>query len=521
MKMIKRFYPQYKKHRIVAVSPCYSKRREFDAVGIGDYNITFRSVQRYLNSAGKTIAAYPALDYDNPPAERATLFSSPGGLMRTVQRYDKDAADYTRKIEGPNEVYRYLAYLGDSITHGKSTVYKLIDCLNCAMGCNGGPGAMNYNKHFDDVEYFVEQRQKEARKKYHPSLWQKLFHQNKLEKTLDAYWEDGLYRRSYTDRSRIFKEQVSFPNTARLEAMFKTMHKEDPADRFDCGACGYKSCEQMATAIINGLNKRENCRYYTEFEKEVQANERTKRMINSVCEQSLTEMKKNRDELEALSSQISTTADYVVQSSQAIERMVESVRSIHNNLEHNAKTVLYLNSSSSDGKKRLYKIGEVIVQVAEQSDALIEACKVIGDIANETSILGMNAAIEAARAGDSVGKGFAVVAGEIRKLADTSGRQAVKITDNLRTIKTLIDTSKESAVYAQEQFDRMATLIDTVKNEELSIQDAMNSQNSGGSQVLDSLNEINSLIGQIKETSISLLASGESVIQYIDSLKTI
>jgi methyl-accepting chemotaxis protein len=244
-------------------------------------------------------------------------------------------------------------------------------------------------------------------------------------------------------------------------------------------------------------------------------------MINSVCEQSLTEMKKNRDELEALSSQINKTVDYVVQSSQAIEQMVEGVRSIHENLGHNAKNILHLNESSSTGKERLYKIGEIIGQVAEQSNALVDACKVIGDIAEETNILGMNAAIEAAHAGDSVGKGFAVVAGEIRKLADNSGRQAVGITNNLHNIKTLIDTSKASATYAQEQFDKVAVLINTVRNEELSIQASMDNQNSGGSRVLDSLNEINVLIGRIKETSISLLASGDSVIQYIDSLKAI
>ncbi|MDR1400639.1 MAG: methyl-accepting chemotaxis protein [Treponema sp.] len=521
MKMIKRFYPQYKDYRIAAISPCYSKRREFDLVGIGNYNVTFRSIQNYLKSESRAITDYPILDYDNPPAERAVLFSIPGGLMRTIQRYDGDVSSYTRKIEGPHEVYHYLAYLGDSIKRGKSSVYKLVDCLNCSMGCNGGPGTLNQSKHFDDVEYSVERRQQEMRQKYQPTFWQKLFHRDKLEKTLNKYWEAGLYHRSYTDRSKLFKGMVSSPSSVELEAAFKAMHKEKPIDRLNCGACGYRSCEQMAVAIINKLNKPENCQRYMEFKKESLANEKTRHMINSVCEQSLTELKKNRDTVQALSGQISKTAAYVVQSSQAIEQMVENVRSIHKNLEHNAKTVLHLNESSSIGKDRLYKIGEITVQVAEQSNALLDACKVIGAIADETSILGMNAAIEAAHAGDSIGKGFAVVAGEIRKLADSSGGQATKITDNLRSIKALIDTSKESAIYAQEQFDKMVRLIDTVKEEELSIQDAMNTQNSDGSQVLDSLNEINALIEQIKQTSLSLLVSGESVITYIDSLKTV
>jgi iron only hydrogenase large subunit-like protein len=520
MKMIKRFYPQYKNHRIAAISPCYSKRREFDAVGIGDYNVTFRSIQRHLDESGKSVRAYPAVGYNNPPAERAAMFSSPGGLMRTLQRYDKEVIGYTRKIEGPHEVYRYLAYLSNSLKQGKAPVYKLIDCLNCSMGCNGGPGTTNHNKHFDDVEYFVERRQCEMRETYKPAtLLQKLF-PGKLEKTLDTYWEAGLYRRSYTDRSRLFKEKVTSPSKAELEALFKIMHKENPAERLNCGACGYKSCEQMAVAIVNRLNKPENCRHYQEIEKELRANERTAQVIMQVYERTLEEMHKNRDGIEALSSQINETADYVSRSSQTITQMVENIRSITENLNHNAETVLKLNASSTDGKERLYKIGEIIDHVSQQSGALIETCKVIGDIANETGILGMNAAIEAAHAGDSTGKGFAVVAGEIRKLADNSGRQAVKITDNLHSIKALIDTSKESSLYAQEQFNRMTALIDTVKSEELSIQDAMSNHDTGGNQVLEALNEINVLIGKIKDTSSVLLASGEAVIHDISSLKT-
>jgi methyl-accepting chemotaxis protein len=199
--------------------------------------------------------------------------------------------------------------------------------------------------------------------------------------------------------------------------------------------------------------------------------------------------------------------------------MVENTSSIHTTLEHNAETVLKLNESSKDGKSHLREIGGLIADVSEQSDALIEACKVIGDIAEETSILGMNAAIEAAHAGEAVGKGFAVVAGEIRKLADNSGHQAVEIADSLKKIKVLIDTSKASSIRAQEQFDTTAAMIDAVKSEELRIKESMDSQNSGGTQVLDSLSEINALIAKIRDASAGLLVSGEEVVRNISSLK--
>jgi methyl-accepting chemotaxis protein len=159
--------------------------------------------------------------------------------------------------------------------------------------------------------------------------------------------------------------------------------------------------------------------------------------------------------------------------------------------------------------------------VSVQADELIEACSVIGDIADQTSILGMNAAIEAAHAGEAVGKGFAVVASEIRKLADNSGKQAVGIQDSLKNIKALIDNSKESSALAENQFNLMVDLINAVKDEELRIKGSMDEQSSGGAEVMNSLREINKLITKVKDESSSLRESGESIINDINALKVI
>ncbi|MDR2133930.1 MAG: chemotaxis protein, partial [Treponema sp.] len=98
--------------------------------------------------------------------------------------------------------------------------------------------------------------------------------------------------------------------------------------------------------------------------------------------------------------------------------------------------------------------------------------------------------------------------------------QAVEISNSLKKIKELIDSSRDSSVQAQEQFDAMAALINAVKTEELDIKNAMETQNVGGSQVLESLNGINGLISSIKEASSALLVSGQAVIEDINSLKT-
>jgi iron only hydrogenase large subunit-like protein len=520
MKMIRRFYTEYKNCKIAAISPCYSKRREFDACKLGDYNVTFRSLEDYMDAQAIDVARFPAVEYDNPPAERAVLFSSPGGLMRTVQRYDQDVMSRTRKIEGVNEVYHYFAHLAKAIQTGNAPVYQLIDCLNCSMGCNGGPGTRNRTKHLDDVEFLVEKRQREARAKYQKGgRLRQYLGRKKLEKMLDNYWQPDLYKRGYVDRSSVFKNLVYAPSQQQIDEVYIRLHKTDPSHMLNCGACGYRSCEQMAVAIFNGLNKVENCVHYMELIAAEQNENETRQKLNAVYDHTLGELHKNLDGISSLSTSIAETANYVFSSTSQIEKMVEGTQGIHSTLEKNAETVLKLNESSQDGKSRFHRIAELIDDVSVQADELIEACSVIGDIADQTSILGMNAAIEAAHAGEAVGRGFAVVAGEIRKLADNSGRQAVEIQNSLKNIKALIDSSKESSAQAENQFSTIAELIDLVKNEEIRIKGTMEEQTLGSAQVMDSLQEINKLIAKVKDESSSLRESGESIINDISALK--
>jgi ArsR family metal-binding transcriptional regulator len=527
MKMIKHFYPQYSSCKIAVISPCYSKCREFDEVGIGDYNVTFKSIEDYFEKNRLSIGSYRPVEYDNPPAERAVLFSAPGGLMRTVERYNKEITNSTRKIEGSPEVYDYLAHLGNAISGGKTPVYKLVDCLNCTMGCNGGPGTSNHGKHIDEIEWFTEKRNKEMRQHYGTWGESKLPFvraraKAKFDKLLKKYWKEGLYTRTYVDRSDVFKREVKKASKDQIQVVYTRMYKKSPADALNCGSCGYNSCEQMAVAIINGLNKPENCRLFIEVDRSLVNQKHKKELatsVEAVYSQVFEEMNKSISGIGDLSGHINETAAEVTSSSSSIQRIVENISAIQQTLEHNAQTVAKLNTSSAEGKNRISKIGELITEVAAQSEALIETSKVIGDIADETSILGMNAAIEAAHAGEAVGKGFAVVAGEIRSLAENSGHQAEEIGKTLKDIKTLIDDSTKSSTQAQEQFDLIVSLVNAVKVEEENIKNAVETESNNGRAVVAALNEVNSLISRIKDEAATLLASGNAVLDNLRSFK--
>ena len=163
MKMIREYYRQYDNCKIAVISPCYAKRREYDEIGLGDYNVTMKSISEYFKSKNISLSRYPKVDYDNPEAERAVMYSTPGGLMQTAERFVPGISSQIRKIEGQPEVYEYFDQLSEAMESGKKPLYKVIDCLNCKEGCNAGAGTDVGGMSLDEIESYIEQRKEEQK----------------------------------------------------------------------------------------------------------------------------------------------------------------------------------------------------------------------------------------------------------------------------------------------------------------------------------------------------------------------
>ncbi|MCX6153132.1 MAG: response regulator [Candidatus Kapabacteria bacterium] len=259
MKMIREYYPAFNEHKILVISPCVAKKREFEEVGIGDYNVIISKIQKYIDVNNIQISNFPEVDFDNDPAERAVLFSSPGGLLTTAERVVPGIGTKTRKIEGSKIIYDYFDKIPDLIEKGYNPL--LIDCLNCELGCNGGTGTNNHNKTADELEFHVNQRRKKMQEIYKTNNGDTASVEN-LHEVLNKYWKTGLYDRSYVNHSELLHECIKTPNDQELEAIYKKMRKFTDTDIKNCASCGYNNCEGMAKAIFNGLNKEDNCHFY-------------------------------------------------------------------------------------------------------------------------------------------------------------------------------------------------------------------------------------------------------------------
>jgi methyl-accepting chemotaxis protein len=134
------------------------------------------------------------------------------------------------------------------------------------------------------------------------------------------------------------------------------------------------------------------------------------------------------------------------------------------------------------------------------------------NIASQTNLLSMNAAIEAAHAGES-GKGFAVVADEIRKLAVSSAEQSKTISAVLKKIKSSIDKITLSTGSVLSEFESIDGGIKTVARQEGSIRDAMKEQDEGNRLILEEISRLKNITTVVKEGASEMLEKSKAVIK--------
>jgi len=239
---------------------------------------------------------------------------------------------------------------------------------------------------------------------------------------------------------------------------------------------------------------------------------------------SLTEtnatMKQVVANINKLNSHIEDQSNTVTQASSAIEEIVANINSVTSTLVNNAGNVKALQQASEIGRMGLQNVATDIQEIARESEGLLEINSVMNNIASQTNLLSMNAAIEAAHAGEA-GMGFAVVANEIRKLAESSGVQSRTIGNVLKKIKGSIDKISKSTESVHTKFAAIDSEVKIVAEQEENIRRAMQEQGAGSKQLLESASSLNDITRQVKTGSEEMLNGSKEVIQESQNLEKI
>ena len=221
-----------------------------------------------------------------------------------------------------------------------------------------------------------------------------------------------------------------------------------------------------------------------------------------------------------LEESVETQASHVDASSASIEQMVANIDSIRSMSNEIAKISGNLTQSSVSGNEKLKKLVDEVENLHEKAVKLQEANKIIQDISAKTNLLAMNAAIEAAHAGES-GKGFAVVADEIRKLAEMAGKESKNIKEEIKnmdnSIKNISAVTNETVKSMNLIFNEIKTMVSTFSQ----VNHAVEEQAEGGAQILAAISAMKNETANVRSGSGNIQMQSSSISNEMQKLQQI
>ena len=410
------------KEKLAFISPCIAKKNEIDDPnnhGYISYNVTFDHLMKYVkdhNLKGSPVT-------DEIEYGLGSIYPMPGGLKDNVY-WLLGESTFIRQIEGEKRMYHWLRDNRDRIIRQK-TPFLFIDALNCESGCICGTATDPEMAETDDALYNLLHIRESVKNEKRKHAWSKKSTPAQRLAALNkqfAHLKLSDYLRKYTDRSASCP--IEMPTEEQLNKIYLDMDKVTEADRtINCSCCGYDTCREMATAIHNGFNHKENCVHYLKHKVETE-----RAAAHELVEQERATLDMQRD---ALRQTLDTVNEH-------FETLRASIREMADGNTSNADESNAISADVSNVEEFCQTLDVSMGGIMESLEELSGNNDKVVSIASQTNLLALNASIEAARAGES-GKGFAVVANQINQLAASSRETAEGSSENNTQIRTAID----------------------------------------------------------------------------------
>ena len=221
--------------------------------------------------------------------------------------------------------------------------------------------------------------------------------------------------------------------------------------------------------------------------------------------------------IDALQEKLERQRDAVEHSSAAVEEISASIMQADSSIQRIAEEYGNIVQESEDGHKKQKQVSDSVDAIVKQVESLLAANAVITRIASQTNLLAMNAAIEAAHAGEA-GAGFAVVADEIRTLAETSSAQTASIKKLIAEIRLAMADVVASSTASAMSFEKLGTSITSLDSSMQEIKLGMEEQTHGAQDVLEMMRVLSNITGLIGDTSDAIKKKSAETSENVSNL---
>ncbi|MDR3170782.1 MAG: methyl-accepting chemotaxis protein [Treponema sp.] len=224
--------------------------------------------------------------------------------------------------------------------------------------------------------------------------------------------------------------------------------------------------------------------------------------------------------IHSLENVVTTQISNLSASSTSIEQLVADIDSVRSVVGQAYATTGNLSKASDAGRKMLVQLTEELGRIAEQSAFLEETNATLVNIAAQTNILAMNAAIEAAHAGEA-GRGFAVVAGQIRKLAESSDKESTSISNEIKKMRNGIAKIRDVSVETVNTMNGMFAEVTDMQGSFEQVNGAVEAQSVNGTQVLEALTVLKETTEQVRTGSDNIQQESGVILKIVEGLQAI